>query len=247
VAALLQKKSSLALGNIIGSSISNILGAFSLGLLVYPDGLAFDRSAKIYTTLLFVVSSAFTVVAGTRSLGRVVGVICIAVFAVYLVSIGYVIYKGFLSAPEDSDSDSDSNSDSEDDAPNTEETTAVPNNESTEESALLPRSNRSSDWIHNFSYHLIYLILGFIALSISGFVLSRSAASIATASGISDTVIGVTILSFATTLPEKFVAVMSGSRGHGGIVVASTAGSNIFLLTLCLGVALVAGDSYWLC
>lgn len=190
---------------------------------------------------MFVVSSAFTIVAATRSLGRVVGVICIAVFAVYLISIGYVIYKGFLSAPEDSDSDSDS--DSDDDAPSVEDSTAVPNNESTEETALLASTSRTPGYKHTLQYHFIYLILGFVALSISGFVLSHSAASIATASGVSDTVIGVTILSFATTLPEKFVAVMSGSRGHGGIVVASTAGSNIFLLTLCLGVALIAGDS----
>jgi Ca2+/Na+ antiporter len=49
-------------------------------------------------------------------------------------------------------------------------------------------------------------------------------------------------LSFATTLPEKLVAVISGARGHGGIVVASTAGSNIFLLTLCLGITFVAGN-----
>ena len=50
---------------------------------------------------------------------------------------------------------------------------------------------------------------------------------------------GLTILSFATTLPEKLVALVSGSRGHSGILVAVTAGSNIFLLTLCIGVALL--------
>lgn len=49
-------------------------------------------------------------------------------------------------------------------------------------------------------------------------------------------------MSFATTLPEKFVAVISGARGHGDIVIASTAGSNVFLLTLCLGITLVAGN-----
>ncbi len=52
----------------------------------------------------------------------------------------------------------------------------------------------------------------------------------------------MTILAFATTLPEKFIAVIGASRGHSGIVVANTAGSNVFLLTLCLGVVYVSGE-----
>jgi Ca2+/Na+ antiporter len=44
----------LALGNIIGSTISNILGAFSLGLLFWKgsDAVVFDRSLKLYSILL---------------------------------------------------------------------------------------------------------------------------------------------------------------------------------------------------
>lgn len=47
------------------------------------------------------------------------------------------------------------------------------------------------------------------------------------------------ILSIATTLPEKFIAAISGHRGHSGILVANTVGSNIFLLTLCMGIVMV--------
>jgi Ca2+/Na+ antiporter len=46
-------------------------------------------------------------------------------------------------------------------------------------------------------------VLGFLALSLSGYVVSHSAASIADAVGLSDTVLGVTVVSFATTLPEN--------------------------------------------
>ncbi|RMZ73163.1 Sodium calcium exchanger membrane region [Pyrenophora seminiperda CCB06] len=223
VASILQNRSSLALGNVIGSSISNILGAFSLGLLFHAGPMAFDRSAKIYATLLFLVTTIFVVVALTASVGRVAGAIFIAAFGMYIVSIGYGIYKGVLDAPEDSDdddSDSGRSSDYDDD--------------DGEHAARSPK--------HSLSYHILQLILGFIALSLSGYVLSHSAASLADEFDLSGTVLGVTVLSFATTLPEKFVAVMSGARGHGGIVVASTAGSNIFLLTLCLGITLVAGN-----
>lgn len=55
----------------------------------------------------------------------------------------------------------------------------------------------------------------------------------------SDVLFAIVVVSIATTLPEKFIAVLSGSRGHAGILVANTVGSNIFLLTLCMGIILV--------
>jgi len=42
-------------------------------------------------------------------------------------------------------------------------------------------------------------------------------------------------------LPEKFIAVIRASRGYSGIVIANTAGSNVFLLTLCLRVVYISG------
>lgn len=59
---------------------------------------------------------------------------------------------------------------------------------------------------------------------------------------LSSTVLGITMLSFCTTLPEKFLAVLGASCGHGGIVVASTPGSNIFLLALCLRIVGLSSD-----
>lgn len=63
--------------------------------------------------------------------------------------------------------------------------------------------------------------------------------NITDALGLSDVLFGVVVLAIATTLPEKFVAVMSGHRGHVGILVANTVGSNIFLLSLCMGIIMV--------
>ena len=203
--------------------------------------MTFDRSAKIYTALLFLVTTNFTVVALTKTLGRVAGGIFIGAFATYLVSIGYAIYKGVLNAPESSEND-----DSDDGSSEGNGAEAQHNYAPAEVSPLLPNNAGGERSLHNWKntplYHIGQLILGFIALSLSGYVLSYSAASIADAFDLSGTVLGVTVLSVATTLPEKFVAIISGARGHGGIVVASTAGSNIFLLTLCLGVTLMAGN-----
>jgi Ca2+/Na+ antiporter len=244
IAAILQHKPSIAFGNVIGSSISNILGAFSLGLLFHPGDILFDRSAKIYTSILFLITTAFTIITLTDQLGRAAGIFFIVTFAVYTLSIVYGIYKGVLDVPEDEESQSDEDDESEgagfDEMDGTAE---VSLNETT---ALLPDGRKGLDNHkprRSLSWHVLQLVLGFIALAMSGFVLSHTAASLASSMHLSNTVIGITILSFATTLPEKFLSVLSGIRGHGGIVVASTAGSNIFLLTLCLGIIFVVGNT----
>lgn len=89
------------------------------------------------------------------------------------------------------------------------------------------------------AYHCGFLFLGFLAICLAGYVLSQAATNITDQFGISDVLFGVIILAIATTLPEKFVAVMSGHRGHPGILVANCAGSNIFLLALCVGIIMV--------
>ena len=241
IAAILQHRSPLALGNVMGSTISNILGAFSLGLLFYPQGLEFDRSAKIYSALLFVVTTLFVVLAFFNQLNQIVSGVLIAIFALYIVSIIYAIYEGVASPLELSNSDSDGESSDSDDGESVNhapvsETSPLIENEHTPSSAD-KRTRRS----RSLPYHIFQLILGFISLSLSGYILSHSAATIADSLHLSGTVFGLTVVSFATTLPEKLVAILSGSRGHGGIMAATTAGSNIFLLTLCVGVVAAAG------
>lgn len=254
VASIIQHKSALGLGNVVGSSISNILGAFSLGLLFHQGPMVFDKSAKIYTSVLFGFTTIFTAVALTSNLNRFTGFLFLAAFVVYVISIGYGIYKGVLDAPEDSDSDSDSDSDtSEDDegdrptplrdieaSPFLQNDANAINEPSTSTPAPKPqKSTPPRRPRHSLPYHFTRLFFGFLTLSLSGYILSHSASSLADSFNLSGTVLGITILSFATTLPEKFLSVMSGLRGHGGIVVAGTVGSNIFLLTLCLGVIFV--------
>ncbi|KAJ5778499.1 hypothetical protein N7520_001745 [Penicillium odoratum] len=241
VAAIMQHRSPLALGNVLGSTISNILGALSLGLLFYPQGLEFDRSAKIYSALLFVVTTLFVVLAFFNQLNQIVGGVLIAIFTLYILSIIYAIYKGVASPPELSDSDSDGESSDSDDGefvnrgPVSETSPLIENEHAPTSTDKGSRRSRS------LPYHIFQVIVGFISLSLSGYILCHSAVTIADSLYLSGTVFGLTVVSFATTLPEKLVAILSGSRGYGGIMAGTTAGSNIFLLTLCAGVVAVAG------
>lgn len=185
----------------------------------------------------------------------------VTAFIVYVGSIAWGIYRGTLVAPEASDSESDDHSSDEDgsDSDVDAHRQAIPkvvdverphpsHSTDSENSPLLsnvhgsPAPKPKARKPRSLSFHVLQLFIGFLCLCISGYVLSHTAATLSDALNLSGTVLGMTILSFATTLPEKFVAVLSGTRGHPGILVANTVGSNVFLLTLCLGIVLLSTD-----
>ncbi|CAG7563208.1 unnamed protein product [Fusarium equiseti] len=256
-ASLAQGRPSLAVGNIVGSAISNILGAFSLGLLFHPTGsrIEFDKSSRIYSICLLVVTTfvAPIIYFPQRIIWLVCGSVLIALFAIYLISIGWAISRGSLTAPEGSD---DESSDDESDTSSIESTPSVrspllqrneerdPEDEREQGADGSPEMSRVTNGgshrrRRSLGYHIGFLVLGFLAICLSGYVLSRAAINVTDAIGMSDVVFGIVILAIATTLPEKFVAVLSGNRGHVGILVANTVGSNVFLLSLCLGIVMV--------
>src|SRR5690242_18055378 len=100
LASLARGRSSLAIGNIIGAAVSNILGAFSLGLLFYERGKAvhFDRSSRIYSLILLVLTTLVVPIAyfPAHIIWLVCGSILIAIFVIYLLIVGVAITRGIL-------------------------------------------------------------------------------------------------------------------------------------------------------
>lgn len=245
VICILQNRSSLAIGNIIGSGISNILGAFSLGLIFRSNEeiAVFDSSARVYTLVMLLVTG---LVIGLQffdssAVSRTFGAVLIGIFVVYVGSVAYLIFRGRLVAPKsDSDSDSDSDSGSEAHENSIDYNVGGSRVDSTTPLLATERDVSSSRHKHSIAYHVAFLLLGFLTILLSSFVLSTASSSIAQESGLSEVLFGVVFLSIATTLPEKLIAVMSGSRNRTGMLVANTVGSNIFLLTLCMGVLQVS-------
>ncbi|WEW61402.1 hypothetical protein PRK78_006892 [Emydomyces testavorans] len=239
-ASLAQGRSSLAIGNVVGSAISNILGAFSLGLLFYEKGkpVQFDHSSRVYSILALVVTTFFAPAAyfHTRAVWLGCGSILLASFVFYIISVAIGIRRGHLTAPEDSDSDS---SDDDQVDVNSRVGDAERQSSSSDADLIQDRPEEARCRGRGLAYHIFYLFVGFLATCLAGYILSHAAITITDEFGLSNILFGVIILAIATTLPEKFIAVISGHRGHGGILVANTAGSNIFLLTLCAGIIFV--------
>ena len=80
-----------------------------------------------------------------------------------------------------------------------------------------------------------YLIIGLIVLVIGGEFLIRGAIPLAVRMKVSMVVVGLTVVSFATSAPELIVSVYSSLTGHSDIALGNVIGSNIANVTLVLG------------
>ena len=85
----------------------------------------------------------------------------------------------------------------------------------------------------------LLFILGFVFLIKGADMLVEGASSLAKKCGISDMVIGLTIVAFGTSAPELVVNVTSSLQGATGITIGNVLGSNIANILLILGAAAV--------
>ena len=84
-------------------------------------------------------------------------------------------------------------------------------------------------------------LLGLMLLIGGGHLLVSGASGIAKVAGLSDQIIGLTIVAIGTSLPELATSVIAAIRGHGDIAVGNVVGSNIFNIVLILGASGLAG------
>jgi len=91
---------------------------------------------------------------------------------------------------------------------------------------------------HNMATNMaiFWTLLGLIALVFSSYLLVWGAVNIATAFGISELIIGLTIVAIGTSLPEIAVSVTGSLKGEDDIAIGNIIGSNLFNLLAVLGV-----------
>ena len=87
-----------------------------------------------------------------------------------------------------------------------------------------------------------FLILGFILLVIGGEFLVRSSVGLSFKLNISKIVIGMTVVSFATSAPELLVSLQAALSGSPAIAINNVVGSNIANIGLVLGITAVVGS-----
>ena len=212
VTAALSGSTEIALGNVIGSNIFNILAIVGVSALIFPLVIhkrivLKEIPISFFATILvfiFMASAIFNKginfsLGGVEILGyltRIHGLILLGLF---------IIFIAFLIK------------------------TAKKNEKEAEEIKSIPMKRAA-----------IFVVVGMIGLSLSSkYLIVDSGIIIAESFGISQTLIGLTLISVGTSLPELATSITASLKKNSDIAVGNIVGSNIFNLLFILGVTLV--------
>ncbi|MDO5643984.1 MAG: calcium/sodium antiporter [Paracoccus sp. (in: a-proteobacteria)] len=88
---------------------------------------------------------------------------------------------------------------------------------------------------------LFWLALGLVALPVGAQLLVRGASDIASSFGISDAVIGLTLVAVGTSLPELAASVASALKGRADMALGNVIGSNLFNILAIMGITAFFG------
>lgn len=206
IAASMNNQNTLAVSNVVGSNIFNlmvVLGVCAViaELKVSKDVLKRDYPFSVLCAILLLVAGVIGM-----TLGRMDGIIFLVIFAVFI----FCLIKSALDARkrgEISEKEREMN-------------------EEMEEMEDLPV------W-----KCILYIVGGAIAIKYGGDWVVDSASVIATSFGISATLVGLTICSVGTSLPELVTSIVAARKNELDMAVGNVVGSNVFNILMVLGIA----------
>ena len=205
VTASLANKNTLAVSNVVGSNIFNLMVVIGVCAIMTP--VAVDK-VTLKRDFPFSVICALLLLAlgiiGPMSLGHIDGVIFLILFAGF---IGLMIRTALKASKEGS-------------AVVSEEVEAA------EEIKILPM------W-----KSILFIVIGAAGIILGGDVVVNSASNIAAKFGMSQTLIGLTIVSIGTSLPELVTSCVAAHKNEVDMALGNAIGSNIFNILFVLGIA----------
>ncbi len=83
---------------------------------------------------------------------------------------------------------------------------------------------------------IVFLVIGLALILVGANMLTDGAADIARRWGVSDLVVGLTVVAFGTSAPELVISVMSAIEGNAGLAIGNVVGSNIFNVCVIVGI-----------
>ena len=211
VSAAIQGSNEIALSNVVGSNIFNMLVVLGSCAVFHPvpvekSTLKRDFPVAIVSTVFVLAVTGFSAIFGGKLLSRkmtdnagivsrVIGGILIAAFIGYIVSLVIDARKH-------------------------------PMEEKNEETRPLWKC-------------ILLIIIGIVCVVAGGKAVVYGAREIAAAFGMSETLIGLTIVAAGTSLPELVTSIAAARKNEAGLAVGNAIGSNIFNLMFILGVSAV--------
>lgn len=215
VGASLQGQGDIALGNVIGSNIFNVLFIIGISALITPL-IVQQQLVRIDVPLMVAISILAWMLSLDGILDRVDG---------FLLFAGIVAYVIFLVTQSRRESHAE-----------VEAEYAI----EFDEAAATAAEDRSAG---NLPLQFLLIMAGLGLLVLGANWLVDAAVSIARAFDVSELVIGLTVIAVGTSLPEVATSVVAALRGERDIAVGNVVGSNIFNIMAVLGLASVVAPA----
>lgn len=191
ISAGLQGNNEIALSNIVGSNIFNLLIVVGVCAVIKP--FVADHSIMKRDYPLTILISAFLwFFARDGQLSKMEGLLFMAAFFTY---IGYMIY------------------------------TSLKNRSQVD----VPADT------HSPAKSIVFILLGLAGVIIGGDWVVKGASAVALNFGLSQNLIGLTIVAIGTSLPELVTSIVAARKGESGLALGNVIGSNIFNVLFILG------------
>ena len=207
VGGSLTGNSGVAVGNIVGSNVMNVLLILGLSAVVAPLVVR-QQLVRVDVPLLVGVSLLSWWMAADGLVSRVEGGILVGILAAYLGGTLWAVRRGRAKAALSADA-------------------AVHDDDVARPGPGVALKN------------VALVLLGLIGLTLGARWLVEGAVAAAGALGVSDLVIGLTVVAVGTSLPEIATSVLAGLRGERDVAVGNVVGSNLFNLLCVLGLTAV--------
>lgn len=187
--ASLTGNNDIAVGNVIGSNLFNLLVVLGACGAIRPFTVKLRWD---YATSVAVAAILFLMIAFDHDVSRIDGLILLILFAAFL---GFTIRDAITNRVV-----------------------------STEKEVTLPPVRCA-----------VYIIGGLAAIVWGGDLVVDNASAIARSFGLSQNLIGLTIVALGTSLPELVTSVVASRKGENGLALGNVIGSNLFNILMVLG------------
>jgi cation:H+ antiporter len=206
--AALSGSGDLAIGNVVGSNIANVLLILGLSALIVPLAVN-EQIIRQEIPIMIGACLLFVVLALDGSISRGEGVLLFTLV---------IVYSAFLVIQS-------------------RRASKAVQDEFAEE---MP--DTGSRWDAHWSVQALLVISGLALLVVGADWLVDAAVAVARSFGVSDLVIGLTVVAVGTSMPEIATSLVAAFRGQRDIAVGNVVGSNIFNIFACLGFASIIAD-----
>ena len=190
---------SIAVGNVVGSNIANILLVLGVPVLIHPivcnqEGLSKQTSLMVAVSMLFIALCLFEPISFWDGVLLIFILLCFLI----LTTRGAGLMPGLDDAEEE-----------------------------LERVLGLPSSKHSI---------ILFILLGVIALPLGADLVVEGAVGLAASWGVSEAIIGLSLIALGTSLPELSTTVIAALHKSSDVAIGNVIGSNLFNILAILGI-----------